>query len=89
MVGKEVEITARVGAHKDGPKGPLVEWTILVFTFLNQWILERNRPRTGEIHTVKTIPSANGKFKTVVAEGRLNSPKYQDALVTVTIPGDK
>src|ERR1700750_9854 len=24
MVGKEVEIAARVGAHKDGPKGPLV-----------------------------------------------------------------
>jgi hypothetical protein len=89
MVGKEVEITARVGAHKDGPKGPLVGVDNLS-VHVSQPVDFGTKPSTtGEIHTVKTIPSANGKFKTVVAEGRLNSPKYQDALVTVTIPGDK
>jgi len=89
MVGKEVEITAKVGAHKGGPKGELFGVDNLS-VHVSQPVDFATKPATtGEARIVKTIPSAGGKFKTVVAEARMNSPKYQDALVTLTIPGDK
>jgi hypothetical protein len=89
MVGKEVEITARVGAHKDGPTGPLVGVDNLSVHVSQPADFGTKPAKTGEVHIVKTVPSAGGKYKTVVAEARLNSPQYSDALVTLTIPGEK
>ncbi len=88
MVGKEVEITARVGAHKDGPTGPLVGVDNLSVHVSQPADFGTKPAKTGEVHIVKTIPTG-GKYKTVVAEAHLNSPQYADALVTVTIPGEK
>jgi len=35
-----------------------------------------------------SVSAANGKYKTVVADATMTSPKFDDAKVSVTVPGD-
>ena len=36
-----------------------------------------------------TVPAANGKYKTVVAEASIDSSEYTNTVITMTVPGDK
>lgn len=87
--GKEIEITAKAGAHKDGPTGPLVGVDNLSVHVSQPADFGTKPTKTGEARITHAVSSAAGKYKTVVAEARLNSPAYMDTVVSLTIPGDK
>ena len=44
-------------------------------------------PKDGRSAHHKTFSAPGGKYKTVVAEGFINSPRYQDVKLSLTIPG--
>ena len=89
MVGGQQEITASAAAHKDGPTGALIGVEGLR-VHVTQPVDFATEPRkTGEARITKSIPASGGKFKTVTAEATLNSPDYNNAVASVTIPGDQ
>jgi hypothetical protein len=89
MVGGSQEINARAAAHKDGPNGSLITVDGLRVHVTQPVDFGTEPHQTGEARITKTIPSAGGKFKTVVAEAVLDSPDYTSGVATVTVPGDQ
>lgn len=89
MTGGEQEISARAGAHRDGPTGALIDVDGLRVHVLQPSDFGTEPRKTGEARLTKTIPAAGGKYKTVVAEAMINSPDYTDVKVSLTIPGDQ
>ena len=90
MNGNKQEITASAAAHKDGPTGALVGVDGLT-VHVTQPANFGTQPQSNmaEAHITNTVPAPGGKYRTVVAEARLNSPKYDNCVVSLTIPGDK
>jgi len=90
MVGNQQEITARIAVHREGPRGPVVNFGVegLRIHVTQPGDFGTQPQKTGEASISKTFPAPGGKYKTVVAEGSINSPRYQDAKLSLTIPGN-
>ncbi|HEY1582148.1 MAG TPA: hypothetical protein VGF73_03500 [Chthoniobacterales bacterium] len=93
MNGKAQEITAKAGAHKDGPHGSIQSADGVQVRILSPGKPVASTPRTtagaGEVNVSKTIPAPNGKFQTVTAEATIQNPEFSNAHVMLTIPGDQ
>jgi hypothetical protein len=89
MIGKQVQITAKASAHKDGPHGILLNVAGLRVHVLQPSDFGTEPQKTGEARITKTIDAPGGVYKTVVAEATINSPDYPDTTVSLTIPGGK
>ncbi len=89
MIGKQQQITAKAGAHQNGPNGPLRDVDGLRVHVLQPSDFGTEPAKTGEARITKTVDAPGGKYKTVVAEAMINSPDYPDTKVSLTIPGDK
>ena len=89
MIGKQQQITAKAGAHENGPNGPLRDVDGLRVHVLQPSDFGTEPAKTGEARITKTVDAPGGKYKTVVAEAMIKSPDYPDTKVTLTIPGDK
>jgi hypothetical protein len=89
MKGKEQEITATASAHRGGPTGSLVNIDGLRVRVTQPASFGTEPRRTGQASITNTVPAANGKYKTVVAEASIDSPYYTSTVITLTVPGDK
>lgn len=89
MVGGQQEITAIASAHKDGPTGPLLGVEGLRVHVTQPTDFGTEPRKTGEARITKSIPAADGKFKTVTAEATINSPEFTSGVASVTIPGEQ
>jgi len=88
MTGNQQEITARISAHREGPGGPLVGVEGMRVHVTQPGDFGTQPQKTGEARISKTFSAPGGKYKTVVAEGSIASPRYQDAKLNITIPGN-
>ena len=90
MTGNQQEITARISAHREGPGGTLVgvEGLRVHVTQPGDFGTEPRPQKTGEARITKTFSAPGGKYKTVVAEGSIASPRYTDVKFSLTIPGN-
>ena len=88
MTGNQQEITARVSAHREGPGGPLVGIEGMRVHVTQPGDFGTQPQKTGEVSISKTFSAPGGKYKTVVAEGIIESPLYQDVKLSLTIPGN-
>jgi hypothetical protein len=89
MTGNQQEITAKVSAHNAGPGGPLVGVEGMSVHVTQPGEFGTSPQKTGEARVSKTFSAPGGKYKTVVAEASINSPRYQNATLNLTIPGDQ
>jgi hypothetical protein len=89
MNGNEQEITARAGAHRNGPKGELEAVDGLRVHVLQPTDFGTEPRKTGEARVTQSVSASGGKYKTVVAEATLQSPDWMDSTVSLTIPGDQ
>ena len=88
MTGNQQEITARISAHREGPGGTLVGVEGMRVHVTQPGDFGTQPQKTGEARISKTFSAPGGKYKTVVAEGFINSPRYQDVKLSLTIPGN-
>ena len=88
MTGNQQEITAKVAAHRSGPGGPLVSIEGMRVHVTQPGDFGTQPQKTGEARISKTFSAPGGKYKTVVAEGSISSPRYEDAHISLTIPGN-
>jgi hypothetical protein len=88
MTGNQQEITASVAAHREGPGGPLVGVEGLRVHVTQPGDFGTQPQKAGEAHIIKTFSAPGGKYKTVVADGMINSPRYTDIKLNLTIPGN-
>ena len=88
MTGNQQEITARVSAHREGPGGTLVGVEGMRVHVTQPGDFGTQPQKAGEARISKTFSAPGGKYKTVVAEGIINSPRYQDVKLSLTIPGN-
>ena len=88
MTGNQQEITARISAHREGPGGTLVGVEGMRVHVTQPGDFGTQPQKAGEARISKTFSAPGGKYKTVVAEGFINSPRYQDVKLTLTIPGN-
>ncbi len=88
MTGNQQEITAGVSAHREGPGGTLVGIEGLRVHVTQPGDFGTQPQKAGEAHITKTFSAPGGKFKTVVAEGSIDSPRYTDVKMSLTIPGN-
>jgi len=88
MIGNEQEITARISAHREGPKGTLVGVDGMRVHVTQPGDFGTQPQKTGEARISKTFSAPGGKYKTVVAEGSIASSRYQDVKLSLTIPGN-
>jgi hypothetical protein len=85
--GKQV-ITATATSHLDGPNGS-PERVANLTVHVTQPIDFHGEQKDGiRAEVINSVPAANGKYKTVVADATMTSPKFDDAKVSVTVPGD-
>jgi hypothetical protein len=89
MVGGEQEITASAAAHKDGPTGALFGVEGLRVHVIQPVDFGTEPRKIGEARITQTVSAPGGKYKTVIAEGTINSPEWSDTKVSLTIPGDQ
>jgi hypothetical protein len=88
MTGNQQEITARISAHREGPGGALVGVEGMRVHVTQPGDFGTQPQKAGEARISKTFSAPGGKYKTVVAEGFINSPRYQDVKLSLTIPGN-
>jgi hypothetical protein len=88
MTGNQQEITARISAHREGPGGTLVGVEGLRVHVTQPGDFGTQPQKAGEARITQTFSAPGGKYKTVVAEGFINSPRYQDVKLSLTIPGN-
>jgi hypothetical protein len=88
MTGNQQEITASIAAHREGPGGPLVGVEGLRVHVTQPGDFGTKPQKAGEAHISKTFSAPGGKFKTVVAEGSIDSSRYTDVKMNLTIPGN-
>ena len=88
MTGNQQEITARISAHREGPGGTLVGVEGMRVHVTQPGDFGTQPQKAGEARITKTFSAPGGKYKTVVAEGIINSPRYQDVKLSLTIPGN-
>jgi hypothetical protein len=88
MIGNEQEITARVAAHREGPGGTLVGVEGMRVHVTQPGDFGTQPQKTGEARITKTFSAPGGKYKTVVAEASIDSPRYTDVKLSLTIPGN-
>ena len=88
MTGNQQEITARISAHREGPGGTLVGVEGMRVHVTQPGDFGTQPQKAGEARISKTFSAPGGKYKTVVAEGFINSPRYQDVKLSLTIPGN-
>ena len=89
MNGNQQEITARAGAHQNGPNGELETVDGLRVHVLQPTDFGTEPRKTGEARITQNVSASGGKYKTVVAEAILKSPEWVDSTVSLTIPGDQ
>lgn len=73
MKGKEQEITAKASAHRGGPTGTLINIDGLRVHVTQPGDFGTKPQKTGQASITNTVPAANGKYKTVVAEASIAS----------------
>jgi hypothetical protein len=88
MTGNQQEITARISAHREGPGGPLVGVEGMRVHVTQPGEFGTQPQKVGEARATQTFSAPGGKYKTVVAEGSINSSRYTDVKMTLTIPGN-
>jgi hypothetical protein len=88
MIGNQQEITARVAAHREGPGGTLIGVEGLRVHVTQPSDFGTQPQKSGEASITNKVSAPGGKYKTVVAEGIINSPRYQDVKLSLTIPGN-
>ena len=88
MTGNQQEITARISAHREGPGGTLVGVEGMRVHVTQPGDFGTQPQKAGEARITQTFSAPGGKYKTVVAEGFINSPRYQDVKLSLTIPGN-
>ena len=88
MTGNQQEITARISAHREGPGGPLVGVEGIRVHVTQPGDFGTKPQKAGEARITQTFLAPGGKYKTVVAEGSIASPRYQDVKLNLTIPGN-
>jgi hypothetical protein len=89
MVGGQQEITATASTHRDGPTGTVLGVPNLRVHVTQPVDFSTEPRKAGEVHISKSIPASGGKFKTVTAEASFDSPDFNNAVVSLTIPGDQ
>jgi hypothetical protein len=89
MVGGQQEITASASTHRDGPTGEVLGMPNLRVHVTQPVDFSTEPRKAGEVHIAKSIPASGGKFNTVAAEASFDSPDYNNAMVSITVPGDQ
>jgi hypothetical protein len=85
--GKQV-ITATATSHLDGPNGSPERVANLTVHVTQPTDFHSEQKDGIRAEVINSVPATNGKYKTVVADATMTSPKFDDAKVSVTVPGD-
>jgi hypothetical protein len=84
----EQAATATATVHVDGPNGGAEKVQHLTVHIMQPADAKgEEHDKYGKSITA-TFPAPNGKYKAVMAEAMMTSPKFDDTKVTVTVPGD-